>query len=690
MPQLQGLPRLSHIKGSRFTAPPDNTRDMIKGQGALPGIEDGEPDNADAPEEGSAPKSPSTQSLALGGEVSGDGSGDDSDQTGALNLGEDGTGDRGDGIDTALNTVSDVLDFGRKKYGLGQQDGQDQQVAGNIPAVPAGPGGDQEQGNPFGTRTPAVPFGKRTSQSFDDGGDVRDDQQGAYNPEGDDPVGAVLSQGAQGLAQAAQPYQTEQTPLAEEGQVAQGGAMAALPGQAASAVEGAMHGPGNTAVDPDTTQEGGFGGAAQAVGQAAQPYMQKIISYLKGGDAAPPQAANMFEGKVDPQGQMDPGMRKLLAIDTAAKQYGPEAAWSLVQHYRQKYDAYKSFAAAANSGVQGKPRDPAAAAMALQQAYDHVPDGLNLTVKPSPTGFTATVTPHGGGRPQTVSLTPQDFGKLAQGPEGQFDSVIENGLPNVLTKFVQRNGLTADQTAPDTSTTAPAGSEPTVNNGNVDGPDKPFKYDALGYDPEIARRAQALFPKVSQTQQRIEWMAAQEQQGKTNEIGMRKIDNQVSLAKIRGGFVLDKARIGADSREKVAGTREEGYNRRTDAQAATAKDRTGAYRERTVSAADNARLQQARISQDARQRDAAQLLQRVISAGPLYSADNMANPAVKQALDTLGMSSQQAQAPQGQAPAPAAQPQKPLSAQDTQALNWAKANPTDPRAGQIKKRLGVQ
>lgn len=645
MPQLQGLPRLSHIKGSRFTAPPNNTRDMIKDQGALPGIEDGEPDNQYAPEEGRAPTSPATQSLALGGEVSGDDS-DNGDQTGALNLGDDGTGDRGDGIDTALNTVSDVLDFGRQKYGLGQQQGQQQgqQIAGNIPAVPAGPGGDQTQGNPFGTRAPAVPFGKRTSQSFDDGGAVRDDQQGAYNPEGDDPVGAVLSQGAQGLAQAAQPYQTEQTPLAEEGQVAQGPAMANALETGANAVTGAFHPAQNTAVNPDTTQEGGFGGAMQAVGQAAQPYMQKIIGYLKGGDAAPPQAAQQIESTVDPRGQMDPGMRKLLAIDAAAKQYGPQAAWSLMQHYRQKYDAYKSFAAAANAGVQGKPRDPAAAAMALQQAYDHVPDGLNLTVKPSPTGFTATVTPHGGGRPQTVSLTPQDFGQLVQGPEGQFDSVIEKGLPNVLTKFVQRNGLTAAQTAPDTSTTAPAGSEPTQN---VDGPDKPFKYDALGYDPEIARRAQALFPKVSQTQQRIQWMAAQEQQGAENKINEKKIDTTLAAVGLRG-----------QTARQVAELRGQSYDRRTDANADVAGRRVDAYRERTISNADNAKMRAAQVSRDARLRNAANIVGRAVQLGQMYDSKGNLDPTVQGAAKLLNMdlASSNASAPQGQ-PAPQAAPQ---------------------------------
>ncbi|NCV69107.1 MAG: hypothetical protein EBW55_00050, partial [Betaproteobacteria bacterium] len=41
----------------------------------------------------------------------------------------------------------------------------------------------------------------------------------------------------------------------------------------------------------------------------------------------------------------------------------------------------------------------------------------------------------------------------------------------------------------------------------------------------------------------------------------------------------------------------------------------------------------------------------------------------------------------GQPPAPAA---KQMSPEDKQALDWANSNPKDPRAAQIKARLGVQ
>lgn len=612
---------------------------------------------------------------------------DDAEQ-GALQYGDDdsdiGGGAGGNQFDNALNTVSDVLDFGRQKYGLTGQ-GQGQQVAGYIPAVPAGPGGDQTQDNPFGTRTPRVPFGRRT-QSFDDGGGVdadnpfNADTRGAYQPEGDDPVGAVLSQGAQSVAQAVQPYQTEQPALAEEGQVEQGPAIAGALSSAAGAMgdrpsaDSALS-PSSlrTALDPTTFHQN-----LQNIEGAAQPYVAKIISYLKGGDAASPQAAQQIENNVDPQGQMDPGMRKLLAIDAAAKQYGPQAAWGLMQHYRQKYDAYKSFAAAANSGVQGKPRDPAAAAMALQQAYDHVPDGLNLTVKPSQTGFTATVT-QPGGKQQTVSLTPQQFGQLTQGPEGQFDSVLDKGLPSVLTKFVQRNGLTADQVQPDTSTSAPEGSEPTVASAN-----KGQGNVGLGYDPQLEARSRALFPMVSQNPQRIAWLQAQEQQGKENELSSKKIDNTLAAIGLRGQNARTVADIRANAQRDVAQTRGASYDKRTEAQADVGHERNQNYAARTLSNADIAKVRAAAASQSAQERNDAAILQRVISAGQMYDPKNPANAVVEQAARrlnvTLPQSGSQAPAQQraSQAAAPSAAPKAaPQVGEVVKGYRFKGGNPAD-------------
>jgi len=45
---------------------------------------------------------------------------------------------------------------------------------------------------------------------------------------------------------------------------------------------------------------------------------------------------------------------------------------------------------------------------------------------------------------------------------------------------------------------------------------------------------------------------------------------------------------------------------------------------------------------------------------------------------------------QQNAPALYNAPKQELSDKDKEALDWANSNPTDPRAAQIKKRLGVQ
>lgn len=619
-----------------------------------------------------------TKGYALGGEVD-DSDTDDTnmpadDGKPALDLdANDDAGGKagGDPYNNALNTVSDVLNFGRQKYGIGQQ------VAGNMPAAPAGPGGEGRGQQPFQPAPGGTPFGKRNgtgSMSFDEGGAVgpQDDEQGAYNPEGDDPVGAVLSNA---LDSAGSATSAPMSPMeagqgdAEMGALQQaGGALQDATADRPSADNPLSPSALRTALDPTTFHQN-----ASNIANAAQPYMAKIISYLKGSDAAPPQAAQQAEGMVDPQGQMDPGMRKLLAIDAINKQYGPQAAWSMMQHYRQKYDAYKSFAAAANEGAQGKPRDPAAAAMAMQQAYDHLPDGQNLVVKPSGNGFTATVTGPNG-KAQTVSLTPQQFNMLAKGPHGQFDNVIEHGLPNVLTKFVQRNGLTADQVQPDTSTSAPAGSESVPSTGKTDGPD-------LGYDPQLLKRANVLFPAVSQNRQRLAWLQAQEQKGTENTINSRKVDT--TLAAIANRETI--AKMNNDTKKDVQNTKSGAYR---DVNA----EKTAAFRERTASNQDIARINNAARSSDRRLQNAASLLRANITAGQMYDPKGVADPSVQAAAKLLGvdLSGGGQQASQEEPQAPRQQAPRPLSAQDQQAINWANSNPADPRAAEIKKRLGVK
>ena len=59
---------------------------------------------------------------------------------------------------------------------------------------------------------------------------------------------------------------------------------------------------------------------------------------------------------------------------------------------------------------------------------------------------------------------------------------------------------------------------------------------------------------------------------------------------------------------------------------------------------------------------------------------NKLSPASKRELDALNP----------QTPARSSNAPRPMSAQDKQALDWATANPKDPRSAQIKQRLGVK
>lgn len=109
-----------------------------------------------------------------------------------------------------------------------------------------------------------------------------------------------------------------------------------------------------------------------------------------------------------------------------------DAAWGLVQHYRQKYDAYRSFAAAAMDGIQGKPPDIMAAARAATQAYPNALHGSTVNFTPTQGGITAAVTMPGERAPsQQIRLSPQAFQQFLKGPAGQFDNVQANG-PKVL------------------------------------------------------------------------------------------------------------------------------------------------------------------------------------------------------------------------------------------------------------------
>ena len=77
-------------------------------------------------------------------------------------------GQAGDPIQQSLQGVKSVLSTMRQQAGLTDSafSMASQQIAGNMPAKPAGPGGDQPNTNPFPTKNGG--FGQKTSQNDDD------------------------------------------------------------------------------------------------------------------------------------------------------------------------------------------------------------------------------------------------------------------------------------------------------------------------------------------------------------------------------------------------------------------------------------------------------------------------------------------------------------------------------------------
>lgn len=137
--------------------------------------------------------------------------------------------------------------------------------------------------------------------------------------------------------------------------------------------------------EEDQSQDPGQGQDRQQQG-GANP--QGAMAYLSGQGGVSPEVAKALEMRVDPQGKMDPSLRKMLAISQAGD---PDKAFQVMQHYRQKFNALGAFAKAALTGSGGRPPNPAAAADALNQAYDHVPDGKAMHFRPTEGGMQVTV-----------------------------------------------------------------------------------------------------------------------------------------------------------------------------------------------------------------------------------------------------------------------------------------------------------
>ena len=108
-----------------------------------------------------------------------------------------------------------------------------------------------------------------------------------------------------------------------------------------------------------------------------------------GGPVAIGQVAAQVDPQVDPQGQMDPAARKLLAVANA----DPSQQFGVLQHYRQKFNALNAYAQQAAQGTQQRPANLQESTDAATRAYHNVPSGHSLSFTPQGNKVVLSATP---------------------------------------------------------------------------------------------------------------------------------------------------------------------------------------------------------------------------------------------------------------------------------------------------------
>lgn len=181
------------------------------------------------------------------------------------------------------------------------------------------------------------------------------------------------------------------------------------------------------AVDTDGDQDGDQGmipteDQSQGQGQqqqGGQPSPQAAMAYLKGAGAMDPAQAAALERSVDPRGQLDPNVRKTMAIKAAGS---PDKAFGLMQHYRQKFNAYSAFAKTAATGTPQKPADLRASAQAATQAYQHLPDGKAVSFQPTQGGMQVNVSDAGQSQQQQQTQHFAEGGVVDAEPDADYET----------------------------------------------------------------------------------------------------------------------------------------------------------------------------------------------------------------------------------------------------------------------------
>lgn len=301
--------------------------------------------------------------------------------------------------------------------------------------------------------------------------------------------------------------------------------------------------------------------------------VKRIVSYLMGDGGADPAAVESAGRAVDPQGQMSPDDRNVLAVHQAAETQGPEAAWKLVQGHRIAYNAKQAFAKAALEGTPQKPADIRAAVDAANQAGQHILDGSQIQFAPTPNGVTATVKMPGTSQAQQIPLSPQQFARWVDpGGDGQWDKVMEQSAPAALQRIAssgtasvgpsaaQRRGPAAPAAQAPAPANQPQDAMAQADQGDADPADetktgKPLKGLVQspsadpGYGEELENRSKRIFGAgaIGPTEAaRQQWMAAQEEKELER-------SNKIDVQGARAAGTAEVARITAGGRTEAAG-----------------------------------------------------------------------------------------------------------------------------------------
>lgn len=191
------------------------------------------------------------------------------------------------------------------------------------------------------------------------------------------------------------------------------------------------------AIPDDNSGAAPVADTAQAGSQDGQPQQQQQrhfgpLAYLMGIDGAKPEEVDNYK-----QGELgSESDRNLAAVKNAYDEKGPEGSFSIVQALRRKFDLFMNHGRSAMASD-----DYAAAAKSAEQALNNLPDGSNASVSPSQDGLVVRLQAQGASQPTTIPLNKAAADAFMNtGKGGQFDALLEGGVPAALQKLAGGNG----------------------------------------------------------------------------------------------------------------------------------------------------------------------------------------------------------------------------------------------------------